>query len=82
MSVELAAAGKVVGIKQVRRALEQHTAHRVFLAHDADPQLIQPLRLLCSQGNVPLDDSRSMRQLGRDCGIDVAASAAALLRRE
>ncbi len=81
MSVELAAAEKVVGIKQVRRALEQHTAHRVFLACDADPRLIQPLRLLCRQGSVPLDDSRTMRQLGRECGIDVGASAAALLRK-
>ena len=49
MSVELAVKEKVVGLKQVRRALHQHTARRVYLACDADPRLIQPLRELCSQ---------------------------------
>ena len=82
MSVELAVKEKVVGLKQVRRALHQHTARRVYLACDADPRLIQPLRELCSQEGTEADDTLTMHQLGRACGIDVPAAAVALLRAD
>ena len=47
MPGELTAKGKVVGLKQTRRALVQGAAAHVYLACDADPRLTDPLRALC-----------------------------------
>ena len=49
MPNELANSAKVVGVKQVRRALSAGRAKRLYLALDADPQLTRPLsdRKLC-----------------------------------
>lgn len=82
MPGELTAKGKVVGLKQTRRALVQGAAAHVYLACDADPRLIQPLRELCSQEGTEADDTLTMQQLGRACGIDVPAAAVALLRAD
>ena len=82
MSVELAVKEKVVGLKQVRRALTQRRACRVYLACDADPRLVQPLRELCREQGIEADDTRTMQQLGRECGIAVPAAAVALLRAD
>ena len=46
MPGELTAKGKVVGLKQTRRALAQGAAAHVYLACDADPRLTEPLREL------------------------------------
>jgi large subunit ribosomal protein L7A len=71
---------KVVGAKQVRRALKEGRASRVFLAVNADPQLTDPIRAQCAQQGVPTEEESSMRELGRACGIAVDAAVAALLR--
>ena len=78
----LAGKEKVVGLKQVRRAVTAGRVRKVFLACDADPRLIQPLRELCSQEGTEADDTLTMQQLGRACGIDVPAAAVALLRAD
>ena len=44
MLEELKTAKKVVGIKQLRRALKDRSAKLVFLAKDADPALTGRLR--------------------------------------
>ena len=82
MLEELSSKDKVVGLKQVQRAVSAGRAGRVFLACDADPRLIQPLRELCSQEGTEADDTLTMQQLGRACGIDVPAAAVALLRAD
>ena len=43
MSTVPAASPRVVGAKQVRRALESGRAVRLYIARDADPHLLQPL---------------------------------------
>ena len=70
---------KVVGVKQVRRALANGTAQRLYLARDADPHLTQALEEQASQQGVETVWANSMRELGRDCGTAVGASAAAEL---
>lgn len=70
---------KVVGVKQVRRALANGTAQRLYLARDADPHLTQALEEQAGQQGVETVWANSMRELGRDCGIAVGASAAAEL---
>ena len=53
MPGELTAKGKVVGLKQTRRALVQGAAAHVYLACDADPRLTDPLRALCAENAIP-----------------------------
>lgn len=79
MSTVLAASPKVVGAKQVRRALNAGTATRVYIAVDADPALLQPLEQLAAEKNVPVEQVPTMKQLGTDCGIAVGAAVAALI---
>ncbi len=80
MLSELKTAKKVVGVKQLKKALLNGSAIHVFLAHDADPQLTDPIRLLCSEASVPFTDDVSMEALGAACGIQVRAAAAALVK--
>ena len=78
---ELKTGKKVVGIKQLRRALTDQTAELVFLAKDADPALTEPLMAQCREGGVEVVSDVTMAELGKACGISVGAAAAAILRR-
>ena len=78
---ELKTAKKVVGIKQLRRALADETAELVFLAKDADPALTEPLLAQCRDSGVEVVTGVTMAELGKACGISVGAAAAAILRR-
>ena len=74
---ELENAAKVVGVKQVRRALADGRAKRLYLAQDADPQLTQPLAGQAEAQGVEVVWTDSMKALGRACGIAVGAAVAA-----
>ena len=78
---ELKTEKKVVGIKQLRRALTDQTPELVFLAKDADPALTEPLMTQCREGGVEVVSDVTMAELGKACGISVGAAAAAILRR-
>lgn len=80
MPDDLKTAKKVVGAKQLRRALNEGQVRLAFLADDADPQLIRPLEELCQASNVEIVRVPSMQKLGQACGIHVKAACAALLR--
>ncbi len=80
MLEELKAAKKVVGIKQLRRALTSGAVRKVFLADDADPRLTEPLAELCEEAGAECIKVPAMQELGRACGIDVGAAAAGILR--
>ncbi len=67
----------VVGTKQLRKALQNGRAKRVYLALNADPAITEPLEALCKQCNVAYDWVPSKSDLGRACGIEVGAAAAA-----
>ena len=69
----------VVGAKQLRKSLESGTANFVFLAKNADPAITEPVEALCRQSSVEYAWVASMAELGRACGIQVGAAAAAIL---
>ncbi len=71
---------KVVGIKQVLRALNEGSALHVFAAEDAEARVVRPVTELCRECGVPLETVPTMTALGAACGISVGASAAALLK--
>ena len=79
VSEELAKSKFVVGAKQLRKALKNGTAHCVYLACNADPAITEPLEALCLQYRVSYAWVPSMLDLGRQCGIEVAAAAAAVV---
>ena len=43
---------RVVGAKQIRKALNAGKAKAVFLAQNADPAITEPLAAVCQQNNV------------------------------
>ena len=67
----------VVGARQLKKALISKKARLVCLAENADPALTGPIQVLCQQNSVACAWVPSMADLGRACGIDVGAAAAA-----
>ena len=74
---ELAGKRTVVGAKQLRKALAKDRARQVFLARNADPAVTEPIQALCEVNHVPYTWVCTMQDLGRACGIEVGAAAAA-----
>ena len=71
---------KVIGTKQLRKALKAGRVRTAYVAADADPILREPLFEQCRSADVELVEVATMKELGRLCGIHVGAACAALLR--
>ena len=71
---------RVVGIRQVLRAVREDKALKVYLAEDADPAMKSVLEAAVNEKRLPLGRVGSMRALAHLCGVDVPASCAALLK--
>ena len=69
----------IVGTKQLRKRLDRGGVRRVYLARNADPAITAPLEAQCIRLGVEVIWVRSMQDLGRACGIEVGAAAAATL---
>ena len=67
----------VVGIKQLKKALRAGRVQSAYFALDADPAVIESVAELCNSSAVPVIWVKTMAQLGKACGIDVGAAAAA-----
>lgn len=80
MLSELNSANKVAGAKQVRRALNDGRAAKLFLAADADPRVTEPLARLAGEKEVPAEEVSTMKQLGAACSLAVGCAVAALLK--
>lgn len=77
MLTELSNKAKVVGAKQVKRALDAGRVQTVFLASDADPRVTGPIAEACDEKGVRAETVPSMKELGKACGISVGAAVAA-----
>jgi len=71
---------KVVGSKQVKKAVTKGTARRVYLAMDAEPHITRPLIEICQQYEVDVEMIETMVEIGHACGIEVGSAAVALLK--
>ena len=69
----------VVGAKQLKKAVKAGRVQFVFLAENADPAVTEPLEMLCGDNHIPITWVGRMEDLGRACGIEVGAAAAAVL---
>lgn len=74
-----AARRRAVGTRQTLRAVARDQAVQVFVARDAEPHVVRELLRLCGEKGVPVVYVDSMAELGRACGIQVGAAAAAVL---
>ena len=68
-----------VGTKQLKKALRDGRVRSVFLALNADPAVTDPLEQLCRNSHIHITWVATMAELGRACGIEVGAAAAAVL---
>ena len=78
----LKAAGsrKVVGTKQVLRALKAGTVAKVYVCSDADTFIYQQVVRGAEDAGVPCVRVPSMKELGMVCGVDVPTAAAGILK--
>ena len=70
----------VIGTRPVMRALEQRTLARAMLAQDADKALQDKLTAALEQAGVPFEWTASMKELGKQCGINVGAAVVGILK--
>ena len=75
----LAEMNLVVGAKQLKKAVKAGRVRYVFLAENADPTVTEPLAELCAAHHIQITWVRTMAELGKACGIEVGAAAAAIL---
>ncbi|MDP4092389.1 MAG: ribosomal L7Ae/L30e/S12e/Gadd45 family protein [Bacillota bacterium] len=71
---------KTIGVKQTLRAAEDGLAASVFIAADADPKVVSKLKEICETSKIEIIYAENMKVLGKACGIDVGAAAAAVLK--
>ncbi len=74
------APSRVVGTKQVLKALQDGRVVHVFLGRDADSFLFNRVNALSEEKQVPVTVVDTMQELGKLCLIGVATAAAAVLK--
>lgn len=72
---------KVVGTKQVKRAISSGNVQVVFIANDAEEKVVSDLKILCNKKSIEIVYVDTMKELGKACGIDISAASAALLNK-
>ena len=70
----------VVGAKQFKKALRDGRILKTYLAKNADPAVTDPIVQMCDTNGITYAWVATMAELGRACGIDVGAAAAAVVR--
>lgn len=80
MLSELQTAQKVVGVKQSRKAIRDGLAARAFVAKDAEARVIRPIRALCEERSVPVEEIETMQELGKAAQIDIGAAVVTVLK--
>ncbi|NLY44485.1 MAG: 50S ribosomal protein L7ae-like protein [Tissierella sp.] len=79
MTENLKHSNKIVGAKQVKRALKESRVDKVYIAQDAEVRVISDIVQQCEEMHIPIVNVESMSKLGNACGIDINAAVAALL---
>ncbi len=80
MISKLTTHNKIVGVKQVKRALESETVEAVYIAEDAETKVTDVITEICTEKHVQVFYVNNMKELGDACGIDVNAAVAALIK--
>lgn len=70
---------KTVGARQTAQAIQKGKAKVVFVAKDSDEWVVREIIDMCKQKGIKLVFVDSKKELGKICGISVAASSAAII---
>ena len=81
MITKLKSDNKVVGAKQVKRALKTMDVELVYIAKDAEKKVTEEIIQFCNDEQIPIVYIDSMKILGEACGISINAAVAALIRQ-
>lgn len=76
---ELKIAKKVVGIKQTSKAVKENAAKKVYVALDADRELISPIVDSCEKNGIAVLFADNMSVLGEACQIEVGCAVCAII---
>ena len=71
---------RVVGTKQVLRAVADNRAAMVYLGKDADNFLYHRVKGACEEKGVSVNTAYTMSEIGTFCVLDVPSAAAAVLK--
>lgn len=71
---------RVAGLKQVLRHARQRELVKVYIAKDADEDILDLLLRVCDEGGIPYDATLTMHQIGIACGIEVGSACAGVLK--
>lgn len=69
----------IVGTKQTVKALKLGIVKELVIAIDVDQKILLKVMNAALESNVPIIKVDSMKKLGKACGIDVGASAVAII---
>jgi len=72
--------GRVAGLKQVLRCARLSMLEKVYIARDADEEIVVQLRDVCERPGIPMDMTYTMHQIGSACGLEVGSACAGVLR--
>ncbi|MFZ5816938.1 MAG: ribosomal L7Ae/L30e/S12e/Gadd45 family protein [Bacillota bacterium] len=70
---------KSIGTKQTVKAIEKGSAREVFVARDAEEHITRDVVKAAREKGLEVISVESMVALGKACGIEVGAAAAAIL---
>lgn len=73
---------KVIGLKQTIKAIKNGEGKVVYLAKNADIEIIETIENLCKEFGIKIKYVDTMKELGKLCGIDVGAATALLFEDE
>lgn len=70
----------VVGTKQTLRALEKKNAKKIYIAKDAQKQVILRVLELAEAQSVPVIYVDNMKDLANVCNVEVKTATAAIIK--
>lgn len=76
--VAQADAEKIIGTKQVIKAIKSGEAKEVIIATDADSHIKDKVLEVVETTDIPVYYVDSMKKLGETCGIEVGAATVAI----
>jgi large subunit ribosomal protein L7A len=77
---ELAVPERVVGEREVRRAMKKDLLRKIFVAVDSDVKVIKDILETATRLGIQVEEVDSKLKLGRACAIDRSAAVAGLLK--
>ena len=72
--------GRVAGLKQVLRYARLSMLEKVYIARDADEEIVVELRDVCEMHGIPVDMTYTMHQIGSACALEVGSACAGVLK--